>query len=51
MLFRYNPLKRQLHFYDMENNRIIAFDLDLLAAVGWRNCDHENLKRLPISTK
>jgi hypothetical protein len=55
MIWRYNPLKRELHFYDIERNQILAFQgsfLDQLAKErAWMNTSHDALKKLPISTR
>jgi len=55
MPWRYNLMKRELQFFDPAVNRIVCFEASFLAALAgagmWRNCEYENLRKLPISTK
>jgi hypothetical protein len=51
--WRYNPVKRQLQIW-ISPVQCLAFGADVLAALtaqGWRNCHHEALIKLPISTR
>jgi hypothetical protein len=51
--WRYNPIKRELQLFTSPT-QAIAFQesfLKELEKVGWRNCHHEALIKLPISTR
>jgi hypothetical protein len=52
--WRYNPIKRQLQIWTSPVEALV-FEESLLKAISamglWRNCHHEALLKLPISTR